>query len=243
MLVKTYSFDTKSNIILGDALLAVQLSNSDSIGQANQLALDNKIAQVNAEKCIEDLKQSYNINSVIILKTDYDSDIVNLDNLDKHLISNSVNFKVFDPVTREELNTTICNGKSTINIKTLIKEPELLNLTFYTKMANSSIDIYDPNNAAFNDICSTHIDTNTNFDTTVNWRRTNYYQNLSAICEGANCTYAGIDSANYTSCNCTSLAAAQNVFSEFKEYLLGQFSVWNFGVVFCPRRIINVKLN
>jgi hypothetical protein len=153
------------------------------------------------------------------------------------LASDSVNFKVFNQVTKEELNTTICQGDFPIIIKTKIKAPELLNLTFYNTMINSSIDVYNPNASAFNDICDAHIDTNTGFDTTVNWRRTNYYQNLSAVCDGSNCTYIGIDDEDYVNCQCSGLDSTANVNSDFETYLLGQFTVWNWGVFFCARDI------
>jgi hypothetical protein len=198
----------------------------------------NKAGIINPEKCIDKLKDYYNIAStLIILKSDYDSSVVNLDNLDNPLTSDSVNFKVYNPDTKEELNTTICNNDAPVIIKTKIKATQLLNLAYYNQMKNASIDVYNPTASAFNDICVAHIDTDTGFDTTVDWRRTHYFQNLSALCEGANCTYAGIDDEDYVNCECSSLTSEDDINSSFEKYLLGEFSVWNFGVFLCGKQI------
>jgi hypothetical protein len=204
--------------------------------------LKNKAGIVSPEKCIDKLKEHYNIAStLIVLKSDYNSDVIDLDNLDNPLTSDSVNFKVYDPNTKEELNTTICSNDAPIKIKTKIKATQLLNLTYYNQMINASIDVYNPSAPAFNDVCVVHIDTDTGFDSTVNWRRTHYFQNLSAFCEGANCTYAGIDEDDYISCECSSIEPEEVVNSDFNSYLLGQFSVWNFEVFLCGKQIAEVK--
>jgi hypothetical protein len=133
----------------------------------------NKAGIINPEKCIDKLKDYYNIAStLIILKSDYDSSVVNLDNLDNPLTSDSVNFKVYNPDTKEELNTTICNNDAPVIIKTKIKATQLLNLAYYNQMKNASIDVYNPTASAFNDICVAHIDTDTGFYNKFDWRRT-----------------------------------------------------------------------
>jgi hypothetical protein len=165
---------------------------------------------------------------------------MDLDNLDKPLISNMINFRVFSPYTKEELNTDICHNP--IRVKTKIKSPQLLNLTFYKEMKSQGIDIYDANAPAFNDICMYHIDTNTGFDTTINWRRKFYYQNYSCVCTNSNCTYVGIDDEYYVNCDCY-LNPDDQVTSDFNSYLLSEVSVWNFQAFLCYEDIIHVNIN
>ena len=74
------------------------------------------------------------------------------------------------------------------------------------------------------------VDNTTGFDTTINYRRTNYYQNLTASC-GANCTYLGIDSNNYINCNCS--ITTPTVQPDFLQEVLSDLPTFNFDVILC----------
>jgi hypothetical protein len=194
------------------------------------------------DPCITILKSYYNLSdsdSFISMKTDYTKSS-NLENInDKPYMSNLVNFILYHPTTRELVDLGLC-GNYPILVKTPIAD--ILNLTYYHTMKDSGIDIYNPSSPAFNDICIAHIDTDTGFDTTLNWRRENYYQNLSCVCEGANCTYIGIDSDGYINCECYNLKPKDNIVTNFVNYLLAQLSVWNFGVFLCYIEIGTVRI-
>jgi hypothetical protein len=237
-LAKIYNFNLNNSILVGESLMSIQICKSDYLNVTNDIALNNNITIVNPEKCLDKLKDYYNIpsdQSLLIIKTNYNKDL-NLDNIDKPLVSDSVNLKILDPATGDELNTDVCNDVP-IKVKTKIKASQLINMELYKQMINSSIDVFNPSSPSFNDVCEAHIDTGTGFDTTVYWRRKNYFQNLSIVCEGSNCTYAGIDDEDYIDCECYGLTSAEDVNTDFKDYIIGEISVWNFGVFLCVKEI------
>jgi hypothetical protein len=239
-LAQVYNFTINQTILVGDTYINAQLYKSDASNKNNDIALKNDLSIVLSENCTKQLQKEYGIeDSLIILKTEYDSSM-NLDNLDDPNISNSVNYKVFDPNTREELNTNICDSYP-IRVKTKIKVPKLINFPYYKEMKDQNIDIYDINSPAFNEICVYHIDTETGFDTTVNWRRKFYYQNISVICADSNCTYAGLDDEGYVNCDCYYLTPDDELTSDFESYVLNEVSVWNFDVIYCYEDIIHVR--
>jgi hypothetical protein len=237
---QTHQIYSGKSVLLGGSLINAQLSLSDSDEETSNTAIENKISIVLPLNCTDILKAYYHIpesTSLTFLKTVYDSNM-NLDNLNDSYISEMVNFRIFNPDTLEVLDTEVC--KNSMLIKTFTKAVESLNMTKYKDYKASNIDVYNANDPAFNDICVTHIDTESGFDTTINWRRGRYYDNYSAICEGANCTYIGIDELNYVNCNCKYIRQEQSITSNFKAYLLGQITVWNFGVFLCMKDIAEV---
>jgi hypothetical protein len=230
-------------VLVGDSLLNAQISLTNDIDESNQIAVNNKMSVIIPDPCITVLKSYYNLSndeSIIFMKTDY-SKFTNLENMDKSYMSNLVNFKLYHPTTRELIDLDLC-GEFPFIVKTHITNIDILNMTYYYTMKDSGIDIYNPSSPAFNDICIAHIDTDTGFDTTLNWRRKNYYQNLSCVCEGANCTYIGIDHDEYINCECYNLKPKDNIVANFVGYLLSQLSVWNFGVFLCYVEIGTVRI-
>jgi hypothetical protein len=108
-------------------------------------------------------------------------------------------------------------------------------MTAYKNFKNIGVDIFDPNNAYFNDRCLGLIDNKTQSDTTLNYRRTNYYQSVTTKCSGANCVYLGINEKNYVECNCG--VQSDNYFVQTQSYLLDTLSTFNIGVMKCPHVI------
>jgi hypothetical protein len=221
----------------------VQLSSSAkaSLTDAINTALLNKLSIVDANSCYDTLKQYYNLSTsnLLISKSDINS-YIDLNNLDKPLISNSAQIKIYNPVTRQELNLSLCYDNQ-FNIKTPIKSADLLNLTQYRDLKTSGINGFNPNDTSFNDICFTHIDNNTDYDTTLNFRRHNYFQNKSAGCSGLNCSYQNIDVNDYVSCNCSGVRSEESIHNEFVNYVLEPLTTWNYEVIFCYAQIFQVN--
>jgi hypothetical protein len=237
--VKQLNISDNSSILLGNSLYSAQLSSThnESLADSMIIALENKLSLIDAGSCYITLKQHYNISNLLVLKTDANS-YLQLDNLEKPLVSNSAQIKLFNPITREELNMSLCNNDQ-LNIKTPIKSANLLNLTMYSDLNSSGIDGFNPNDTSYNNICSTHIDETSSYDTTLNFRRSKYFQNKTAQCSGTNCTYQSIDANNYVSCNCY-LQPAEPINNEFVNFVLTPLSTWNFDVILCYNLIATV---
>jgi hypothetical protein len=244
--IKVIGLNTNSSYLLGNSMYAAQISTSSlqSINETNKMALDNKLAIVDLGDCVNTLKRYYNMTDstdLIILKTDVNS-YLDLRNIEDPFKSNNVEIKVYDPGTRNELNMSICQN-SNFNIKTPIKNVDKLNIPKYHEMSSGGIDIYNPQSEAFNSICFNHIDNDTQYDTTIGWRRNNYFQNKSATCSStANCTYKNIDENNYVNCNCTNWTEDSQVGNDFIDFIFDVISAWNFQVVTCGNLISPVNI-
>jgi hypothetical protein len=242
--IKQTPISTNSSLLFGNDMYSMQLSSSSnaSLSDSIKIALDNRLSIIDADACIKTLKKHYGISEstdLIVAKSDINS-FLELDNLNKPLASNTAKVSIYDPVTREELNMTLCENDQ-FNIKTPIKSTGLLNLTQYQALKAQGIDVYNPNDESFSSICATKIDNNTNFDTTVNFRRENYYQNMSVGC-GSNCNYSSIDEFGYVHCNCTSMTPNTAVGNDFVNYVLAPLSTWNYEVALCYNLIIPVNI-
>jgi hypothetical protein len=236
------SLNPNETILVGDEMYSTQFSftNNKSLSESIRVALENKLSIFNADNCFKTLKQYYNISNnedLLVVKTDINSNL-NLNNLDNPYVSNSVLIRILNPITKKELNITLCNK---FEIKTPIKNPDLLNLTFYTQMNSSGIDAFDPNDDAFTSGCFRHVDNMTGYDTTINYRRSKYFLNKSALCKGSDCTYEAIDENDYVICNCANIQSNKPIYNEFVNYFLTALGTWNFYVVNCYHLIIPVN--
>jgi hypothetical protein len=241
--VQVLNLDPTSSALVGNNMYSTQFSytNNKSLADSIQDSLNNKLSYFSADKCFKTLKQHYNISDnqdLMISKTDLNS-YTDLNNLKQPLVSNSMQLKVYNPVSRAELNISLCYN-DTFTIKVPIKSKDLLNLTMYKDLNQSGIDAYNPDSDAFNSPCFKYIDKSTDYDTTINFRRGNYFLNKSAVCNGSNCTYDTIDENDYVVCNCTNISEEDKIYSEFLNYFLSPLSTWNFYVVSCYALILPV---
>jgi hypothetical protein len=229
--VKNIPISDNSSYILGDEMYSTQLSSSSnsSLSDAEKVALTHRLSIVDADKCIETLKKHYNLLDVLVAKTDMDVDL-NLDNLHKNSTSDMVKINFYNPLTKEPLNMTLCQDDP-VNIKTPINNPNF-NLTQYQAFKAEGIDIYNPKDDSFNSVCAIHNDNTTDYDTTIGFRRGNYFQNQSIGCSG-NCNYTEIDENAYVNCECKSLSADALTYNEFVNYFFDSLSTWNYQVIFC----------
>jgi hypothetical protein len=243
--VEEIQVSNNSSILLGDNIYSVQISSTTnlSLTDAINTALLNKLSIIDADSCYETLKAYYNLNTtsyLLISKSDINS-YVKLDNVDRPLLSNSAEINIYHPITRQELNLSLCQNNQFV-IKTPIKSAELLNLTQYRDLKSAGIEGYNPNDTSFINICFTHIDNDTQYDTTLTFRGQNYFQNKSAGCSGTNCTYQEVDINNYVTCNCSNIHSSEPIHNEFVDYVLGPFTTWNFEVIYCYAQIFQVNI-
>jgi hypothetical protein len=221
---------------MGNDMLTSQISLSDksSLELTNQEAVKNHLSIIDLGKCIETLKQYYNTtDDFTISKTQYSS-LLKINT--NETISDSTSLKIYNINTRNEINTSLCNNTN-ITYKIPISEnmKKEMNLTAFQILNNSNIDVFNPNSSSFTSVCSTHIDNATQYDTTLNYRRQNYFQNKSIQCSGTDCKYEGIDENYYVNCNCKQGDQISNpeVFDTVVDYYLQPLSQWNFNLILC----------
>ena len=163
------------------------------------------------------LKEKYDISeteSLIIFKTDSKSE---------DLKTTYVQYEIFNPITLEQLDLSICKDyQVTINIPVLLdSEIELL----YQSLNESGYNLFDANDSFYNDICST-FKTENNTDIIITDRRNYYYesnQNLT-LCQ-TGCTFQYYNSTTKKS-NCKCDVNNNNITTNIKDI---EFYTKNLG--------------
>ena len=144
---------------------------------------NNKISGIDLGLCENVLKDIYNINkdlSLIILKIDY---YIN------YSLVPIILYEVFDPITLQKLNLSLCNNNNII-------------ISLPTKnIDESNIYIYDPNNTYYINECSPTY-TKLKFDLIISDRKNFFIGNNLTLCE-KNCTLIKYDiSTKKSVCSC-----------------------------------------
>ena len=129
-----------------------------------------------------------------------------------------------------------------------------LDIKYAASLSELGIDIFNANDAFFNDICHPYDDPDSR-DITLNDRRTDIYQNATFCQDG--CSYLGM---NYylmvANCKCNStlfqrneknatenneLRTDTNNFKNFKKYFISNLIDFNFEILRCYNLIIQKK--
>jgi hypothetical protein len=232
------NLNPNQTVISGNSMFSSQMSLSGNDSMIEEAAYRNSMPIFNLKECEKILKEHYNITSSeqLIFVTNNFNSALDAAKTNKTNQTNSYSISVYHPVTKEKLNMDLCND---VQQKVLmpVGNNTNLNLTLYREMKVDGIDIYNPNDKAFNDQCMSYIDKGTQKDTTLNWRRENYYQQTTPQC-GFNCTYSGINDKNYTECTCGINATSLYENSFFDYALDGTFSEFNFKVISCTSSIM-----
>jgi hypothetical protein len=236
-IVKNINFTGNSSTayIFGNNMLSSQISLSDTTSTelANEEAIKNNLTIVNPDKCIETLKKYYNTSDdFIISKTQYNS----LLKSDSKSLSDSTILKIYDYKTRAEVNMSLCQDDDIIyKIPMSENLKASLNLTAYQLFNQSGIDAFNPNSTFFTSVCSPYIDNSTQYDTTLNYRRQNYFQNKTFECVGLDCQYEGLDANFYIQCSCKPgvQPSSPEVFDNTVDFFLQSLSKWNFEIITC----------
>lgn len=224
-----------SSLLMQNDMFSIQVATDDESAQSdmNEKALQDRLSIVNLTNCINTIKSIYNISndtSLIVTKIDYDSSL-NIDIQNKTLVSNSVRYALLNSVTKQKYNISLCSNTN-ITIKVPIKNTEALNLDLYHNLSYT-LDIFNPNSTGFNTRCFYLQDNNTNYDTTVDFRRQNYYQNLTSNCYGSVCNYTQIDENNYVDCQCAAQSQSE-INNVFTNLTMAQFwPNFNYDVLLC----------
>jgi hypothetical protein len=219
-----------STILSGDSMFSVQMYKLSDKDNTTTNAFNNSLPIVDYSECIEKLKAAYNITD--------DSDMMFvLKNYNESLNENeSFTFKynVYRYSDKLQLDTSICD-KSTVKIMmplTSQTNNSLFNLTLYKEMKAMGIDITNTSDPFFTDRCFAFKDPATGADTSLNYRRANYFQAQQPNCLGLVCNLTGINNYNYVECTCSS-DDDSSVFNDLVGQVITSLSDINIEIVFC----------
>jgi hypothetical protein len=225
--IKSGNITKNDSIIVGDSMFASQIYTSDmDQNLLKEASVKDKFAFLNFEQCEKNLREIYNITNTknIIFATNNFGSFFNQNK------TNTYTFSAFDP-DGGILDINYCNN-TTHSIEIPITDISSYNLTKYKEMKKFNLDIFNPNDPYLNIRCLSLIDPQTQYDTTVNWRRTNYYQTTIPQCNGLNCTYNGINDNNYVDCSCG--IQSDPYYLQTATYVFNTLSTFNIDVVSCP---------
>ena len=148
------------------------------------------ISYIDFGECEEKLKQKNNIDYLLIIK--FDSKL----NINSPI---NVQYKVYDPISKRELDLSICSDdKINIDIPMNLVGNSL---NLYQNFSSLGYDILNINDPFYNDICTTFT-SNDHTDIILSDRRRGYYNENIILCENG-CEYLSYNSDNnLVKCKC-----------------------------------------
>ena len=175
--------DNKEIVIVGNNIICDILTSKMEHKNKN-------ISYIDFGECETKLKQENNIDYLLIIKFDA--------KLNENSPTN-VQYKVYDPITKRELDLSICSDdKINIDIP-LILVGESRDL--YQNFSSMGYDILNIKDPFYNDICTT-FSSNNNTDIILSDRRMTYYNENLILCEKG-CEYSSYDLGNnLVKCKC-----------------------------------------
>ena len=205
--------------------------------EATKLAVKNNKSVIDASSCENILKKKNSIPenmNLIVKKIDMSSklNITALNDTTREN-SDSVIYEYFNPLTKAKLDISVCKN-ATVTVKAAnTKVVSKMNLTSYKRLAETGLDMLNPNSKAYHSRCIPIKDPVTGKDASVGYRNKTYFQGKSAEC-AANCDYKGLDDNGYVICECKGLmdteTKANSMVSKGIDLELPQM---NLDIIFC----------
>jgi hypothetical protein len=234
--ISSIDLSNKNSMVFGDDMYSGQIYSSDDEIYREDAILNN-LPIYNMTECESTLRGVYGLteNSTIIYITSVTNGLLNENN------STSYKITAYDGETMKKLSLTYCEDVSN-SVEIPLSNTSELNLTLYNEMKEQGIDIFNPNDPIYNDICMSYIDNSTDSDTTITWRRKHLNPQKMPMCIGVNCTYQGINEFNYIKCDCTGINSGSSIVDGVAEVLMDSLSEINIGIVSCYRQIPTVSI-
>ena len=201
LIIKDFSLYVNSSKVINNSNFMAIILSSDNMNPEEQLK--NGISAIDLGNCTNVLKDYYNISkeeSLIImnmeLKDDKSQKNESNSNDDKSFnIGKTTQLEIYDNSGRK-LNLSVC--KENIKIMRYIGDVEQLDIDMAKILSEQGVDIFNPADDFFNDICH-HYDNSDGKDIILIDRRNDFYQNVTFCQDG--CTYNGIN-YNLMAANC-----------------------------------------
>ena len=246
-------FVNSSKVINGSDFIAVVLS-SDNMDPKQQLK--NGISAIDLGNCTEVLKEHYNLSkedNLIIVNMESKNNKSNTSSDNSFNLGKNIQLDVFDYSGRK-LNLSVC--KEDIKVMKYIGDVTELDIKSAMSLANDGIDVFNPEDDFFNDICHP-FESSDGRDIILTDRRNDIYQNASFCQDG--CTYSGI---NYdlmaANCICDSnylqieennetiineKNKKENVnFKSITKSFIANLLDFNFEVIYCYNLVLNTNI-
>ena len=247
---KMTSFVDSSKIINGSNFLASVMF-SNEINPKEQLK--KGISAFDLGNCTNVLKEYYKIpdeENLIILNMEINEKNENDINSDKSFIlGKKTNLEIYDNLG-QKLELSIC--KEDIKIFKYIGDINKFDLNLAKDLSEQGIDIFNPENEFFNDICYNY-NNSIGKDIILNDRRNDIYQNVSFCQYG--CIYGGMNySLMAPNCICGPIFLQEEYnnltyddinsisFKEIKKAFLSNLYNFNFEILKCYNLVFNEKI-
>jgi hypothetical protein len=233
-IVANMDLPSGNTLLFGDGMFSGQIYTSDELSAAKDNAIANNLPIYNITECEKKLREVNNIpedNSIIYVTSATDGAFDDQN-------STSYKFIAYDSVTKKRLDLSECE-----DLKSRVELPldtSQFNMTLYNELKEQGIDIFNPNDAIYNDRCISYTNNETGSDTTLNWRRQFLLTQKVPICVGFNCTYQGVSEFNYLKCDCSGLNSGSGIVDSITQMLLDSLSEINIGIVACYKQIPTV---
>ncbi len=213
----------------------IRISKSSTIRQLNQ---NLTYSYIDFSDCENYIRKRFNLTTSFIYRTIEYFQLLN--GIKANVTSSILSFNIFRSDTRELIDTSTCSKESSIktNYYIYIISPKI-SLDLYRTYKSSTIDSYNPTSLGFNTRCINYYDPVNGADTSLGYRRTNYFLNLTAQC-GSGCVYNGI-SGNYVQCSCNSNTATYYIFTDSTNLL--SIRMVNLDLVTCPHIAFYIVCN
>ena len=197
----------------------------------NIVAKDKKLSIVNLDQCIKDLKSHYSISD------NEDLIIIKIDEIIENSSVNKVTFLSYD-LKGNKLDNSICKN---VEIKKPIVNENLIDFSLTSKYDQLGINIFNPKDKFFNDICYAYTSEN-GTDLTLKDRRKLIYQNAS--CE-YNCEYSSTNyEEKFISCICSPVT--EKLIAKLEPFPKNPFGTkltnFNGNVLKCTKLIFDGKV-
>ena len=200
IIFKNLSHFVDENTVINGSDFKAQVISSDDLDPIQQIK--NGISGLDLGNCISILKKQYNIQKdedliIVEIETKEDKEKTKDLDRDKDYIDLGKNVKVaiYDRSGRK-LDISYCNQE--ITLMKIINDLEDVDLTSASEYAEYGIDVFNANDAFFNDLCHPF---RSDTDIVLRDRREDLYQNVS-FC-GDDCIYYGINYELMTAnCSC-----------------------------------------
>jgi hypothetical protein len=225
------------NVTVVASRLAVRIAPSKLVSSENFEEFN--LSTVNYTSCENKLKEQNNLSpsdSLIVKKFDYNLKTNLQESLSNSLVSDSVILDFYDPYTKKKLDASICN-ESPVSYVIPIKSTAKIRSVRANSLMKSGIDIFNDNSAPFTSRCYKKIDETTNADTTVNWRRKNYYDG-QVNCSNQ-CQYNGVSNYKSINCACGALQRAET-YHTILNRTLDMYSNVNIDIFACWREAFSI---
>jgi hypothetical protein len=225
---------TNSSILLGNVFVSAQIgvNTAESMADFSNSTLTNKLVSVDITECLKKLSKS-STASLIVSKLDYNSGLNKfLDMTD--LTSSKIFLEVRDFNTRNKIDISSCADDAAVTIKYPLNKSQnsAVNLANYRKWKDMGVDVYKSTDPVYDNRCN-HLGDNLPFDTTLDYRRFKIFQNNTITCQGADCSYEGLDSNGWVLCKCKNIKEA-GIANIFDKYTFAPAPDANLDVFLCP---------